>query len=605
MGAPLSATVASLQREISACERQLELLRAQLADAEAAAAASASYTEHDDALLSSAIDGGFPVEWQGETMAALAPPHTHTHTHAHTHNTAAASSGDDDDNAPTTTTPWPLSAEEYRRYGRQLIMPEVGLRGQQRLRAARVLVVGAGGLGCPAAAYLAGAGVGALGLVDGDTVEESNLHRQILHSSLKVGMGKVESAVASLRALNPLVRYHTHRHRLAPSNALALVADYDVVLDCTDTPASRYLISDACVLQRKPLVSASALRTEGQLMVLNSPARAPGDPTGGGPCYRCVFPRPPPPETVVSCGEGGILGPVVGVMGVLQALETIKLIASGGLETDLSSTATPTTPPPTPPNPPAKPSLLLFSSTAHPPFRSVTLRARKPTCATCSAQATITPAALTSGSLDYVQFCGLSLPISTLAADERLAPAEYAAAVRERRPHVLLDVRERVQFELAHLRGSVNVPWSVLGGVVVGGKGMGVGGGLGSGEGKMGGLGGGGERDREQKENNNEPAWLQNLRALPTSTPIVVACRLGNDSQLAVRKLQALGLGGGGGGVGREEEGMEGVEGASECENSSDGPDGDGEGEGRRRIVDLRGGLSAWRRDVDAGFPDY
>jgi adenylyltransferase/sulfurtransferase len=210
-----------------------------------------------------------------------------------------------------------------------------------------VLIVGAGGLGCPAAAYIAGAGVGTIGIVDGDVVETSNLHRQILHSTAKVGMKKVDSAISFLTSyclpslfyfyntyrlcrLNPNLRYIAHGEHLTPQNAREIVEKYDLVLDCTDHPTSRYLISDICVLLHKPLISASALRTDGQLIVLNSPPLPAGD-ASGGPCYRCVFPKPPPAESVVSCGDGGILGPVVGTMGVLQALEAVKLITAGKL----------------------------------------------------------------------------------------------------------------------------------------------------------------------------------------------------------------------------------------------------------------------------------
>ncbi|EHK50419.1 hypothetical protein TRIATDRAFT_297199, partial [Trichoderma atroviride IMI 206040] len=203
-----------------------------------------------------------------------------------------------------------------------MIVPNFGLQGQLHVKHARVLVVGAGGLGCPAAAYLAGAGVGTLGLVDGDAVEVSNLHRQVAHSTGRVGMMKVDSAVAYLKGLNPTIIYNAHATHLTPLNAEEIVSQYDLVLDCTDHPTSRYLISDICVLLSKPLVSASAFQTSGQLIVLNNPP-------GKGPCYRCVFPKPPPPESVVGCGEGGIIGPVVGTMGVLQALEAIKLIVRG------------------------------------------------------------------------------------------------------------------------------------------------------------------------------------------------------------------------------------------------------------------------------------
>ncbi|KAJ8114077.1 hypothetical protein OPT61_g3954 [Boeremia exigua] len=433
---------------------------------------------------------------------------------------------------------WPLEPNEYKRYGRQLIMGEIGLQGQLKLRKARVLIVGMGGLGCPAAAYLAGAGVGTLGLIDGDVVEESNLHRQILHSTARVGMTKVESAMVALSSLNPNVKLAPHTSRLTPDVALAVFRDYDLVLDCTDNPASRYLISDTCVLLGKTLVSASALRTDGQLMVLNNPPL----PTGnmqGGPCYRCIFPKPPPPESVVSCGDGGILGPVVGVMGVLQALEAIKVLTQ-------TTTAIST----------ESPSLLLFSAYSNPMFRSIRLRTRKPKCAACSAQSTVTPDAITSGSLDYVQFCGSVNPVDALSPQERISAESYAklrsgvnpftGTVSNKDSHILIDTRERVQFELCNIDGSRNVPFSEV------------------------------STARTRSSNGiydsmevEEPLWIQELRQRPEK-PIFVVCRLGNDSQMTVRKLKELGLDYG----------------------------------GKRFIGDIRGGLKAWKEAVDHDFPE-
>ena len=207
--------------------------------------------------------------------------------------------------------------------------------------------------------------------------------------------------------LNPHVNYVTHGDHLSPQNAEQIVGQYDLVLDCTDTPSSRYLISDICVLLQKPLVSASALRTDGQLIVLNSPPLAAGD-SAGGPCYRCVFPKPPPAESVVSCGDGGILGPVVGVMGVLQAVEAIKLIVAGklthGLEkNDVDGESSPA-------------SMLLFSSNNSQPFRCVRLRSRRLACFACSKDSGLTLEGLRSGSLDYVLFCGLASPVQYFEA---------------------------------------------------------------------------------------------------------------------------------------------------------------------------------------------
>lgn len=296
-----------------------------------------------------------------------------------------------------------------------------------------MLVVGAGGLGCPAAAYLAGAGVGTLGLVDGDEVETSNLHRQIAHSTSRVGMPKVHSLVTYLKELNPTITYHPHHTHLTTDNAEDIVSGYDYVLDCTDHPTSRYLISDICVLLGKRLVSASAFQTSGQMIVLN-------DPPGQGPCYRCVFPKPPPPESVVGCGEGGILGPVVGVMGVLQALETIKIITRSE-DTERTNM------------------MLIFSAMSDTPFRSVKMRGRRKDCFACSEQASLTLEGMKS-SMDYVQFCGVPSPVNLLSSWERLSAEEYDMMTKDKPEHVMLDVREKEHFELCHLEGSVNIPIS-------------------------------------------------------------------------------------------------------------------------------------------------
>lgn len=342
--------------------------------------------------------------------------------------------------------------------------------------------------------------------------------------------------------LNPNVKFLPHKSRLTPDVALAVFKDYDLVLDCTDNPASRYLISDTCVMLAKTLVSASALRIDGQLMVLNNPPLPAGD-AKGGPCYRCIFPKPPPPESVVSCGDGGILGPVVGVMGVLQALEGIKV---------LTQKPNTTTPAPTEP-----PSLLLFSAYSSPMFRSIRLRTRKPKCAACSAQSTVTPEALNSGSLDYVQFCGSINPIDALSPQERISAESYAklrsgvnpftGTVSNRDNHILVDTRESVQFELCHIDGSRNVPFSTV------------------------------SATRTNTSNGNygsmdieEPLWVQDLRHQPEK-PIFVVCRLGNDSQMTVKKLKDLGLDNG----------------------------------GKRFIGDIRGGLRAWKENVDHDFPEY
>jgi adenylyltransferase and sulfurtransferase len=351
-------------------------------------------------------------------------------------------------------------------------------------------------------------------------------------------------------SLNPNIKLIPYVDRLSPENAIATMEPYDLVLDCTDSPASRYLISDTCVLLGKPLVSASALRTDGQLMVLNNPPLPAGD-MRGGPCYRCVFPRPPPPESVISCGDGGILGPVVGTMGVLQALEAIKVLTRTPKEQpvdDAPLRSLPTDPP----------SLLIFSAYGSPMFRSIRLRTRKPKCAACSAQASVTPEALNSGSLDYVQFCGSVGPVDALSASERISVENYAKIRMEVNPftgkepskdsHILIDVREKVQFDLCSLEGSVNVPFSSVSGTAVLGDSNSV----------------------NSNETTDVNGWVSDLQSHPDK-PIFVVCRLGNDSQLTVKKMKALGLDNG----------------------------------GQRWIGDIKGGLRAWRESIDGDFPDY
>ncbi|KAI3397643.1 hypothetical protein diail_10514 [Diaporthe ilicicola] len=451
---------------------------------------------------------------------------------------------------------WPLSADEYDRYGRQLILPSVGIQGQQILKASKILIIGAGGLGCPAAAYIAGAGVGSLGIVDGDVVEPSNLHRQIAHGTSRVGMLKVDSLLAYCKELNPLPEYIPHREHLTPQNAEDVVSSYDLVLDCTDHPTSRYLISDACVLLRKPLVSASALRTDGQLIVLNCPPTAQGilsttTTAASPPCYRCVFPKPPPPESVVSCGEGGVLGPVVGVMGVLQALEAIKIVAAGLHLPQPVSTAPP---------PPSPPTLLLFSGSAvgAPSFRTVRMRARRKECFACgeAAAARLTLQTLRSGSLDYVAFCGgMSGPVTVLGDEERLSARAYQGLLSvgtteggsdKARP-VLLDVREKELFDVGCIEGALNVPYSKIQSAGRAKKPEGVDGATGV----------------------EVPDWLPTN--LPEDASIYVVCRVGNDSQLVAKQLKDIGLG----------------------------------RNGERFIGDIKGGMKAWKQDVDSTLPFF
>ncbi len=255
-----------------------------------------------------------------------------------------------------------FTEDEVRRYSRHILLREVGGIGQARLKAARVLLVGAGGLGSPLALYLAAAGIGTIGIVDDDRVELSNLQRQIAHNTASLGAPKVESAAKAVRAINPRVEVRAHALRLDAKNALELIGGYDLVCDGTDNFATRFLVADACVLARRPLVSAAVLRFEGQMSVFKPHA------PGGGPCYRCLYPEPPPEGLVPSCSEAGVLGAVTGVMGTLQATEVLKEIL--GIGESLSGR------------------LLIWDALAS-RFRTVRLP-RDPACRLCGPEAQIT-----------------------------------------------------------------------------------------------------------------------------------------------------------------------------------------------------------------------
>jgi adenylyltransferase/sulfurtransferase len=263
-----------------------------------------------------------------------------------------------------------FSEEQIRRYARHIILPEVGGVGQKKLLEGKVLLLGAGGLGSPAGFYLAAAGVGTLGIVDYDVVDESNLQRQILHKTTDVGRPKVESAKETLQALNPDITVRTYKEKLSSENVLDIFADYDVILDGTDNFPTRYLVNDACVLSRKPNVHGSIFRFEGQATVF-----VPFE----GPCYRCLYPEPPPPGMVPSCQEAGVLGVLPGVIGVIQAIETIKLLL--GVGSQLVGR------------------LLLFDALAM-SFKEMRLR-RDANCPVCGDNPTVTEL------IDYHEFCGL------------------------------------------------------------------------------------------------------------------------------------------------------------------------------------------------------
>ncbi len=252
-----------------------------------------------------------------------------------------------------------FSEDEIQRYSRHILLPEVGGLGQAKLRAARILVVGAGGLGSPLVLYLAAAGIGTIGVVDADVVELSNLQRQVAHTTDRIGVPKVISAANAAAAINPGVRIEAHQMRLDASNAVSLVGGYDLVCDGTDNFATRFLVSDACVLAKRTLVSAAVLRFEGQLSVFK--------PHEGGPCYRCLYPEPPPPGVVPTCSEAGVFGAVTGVMGTLQATEVLKEIL--GIGDSMSGR------------------LLVWDALAT-RFRTIKLRP-DPACAACGPEASI------------------------------------------------------------------------------------------------------------------------------------------------------------------------------------------------------------------------
>ncbi|KAL5503872.1 hypothetical protein ACEPAH_7943 [Sanghuangporus vaninii] len=336
------------------------------------------------------------------------------------------------------------SLSDYRRYGRQMIIDGLGLPAQVKLQNSSVLVVGAGGLGCPALQYLCSAGVGRIGIVDHDIVELSNLQRQVLHSEETLGMPKVESAAQALEKLNSTVRTDTYKEALNPSNAEHILSKYNVILDCTDNAPVRYLLSDTCVRLGLPLVSGAAQRLDGQLCVYNLPFEIDGT-KDRGPCYRCLFPTPPAPEMVGSCEETGILGAVTGVIGSLQALEAIKVLC--GLHDH-------------------KPSLLIYSALAFPPFRSVRLRSRRKNCPACGEEGERIGKI---SELDYVAFCGGPRPdwvergLVMDGSRRRISAKDLSERLRNDDNSVrIVDVRSPVEFGICHLPGSQNIPLSEL-----------------------------------------------------------------------------------------------------------------------------------------------
>jgi len=320
--------------------------------------------------------------------------------------------------APQIPAPVSLSNEEILRYSCHLIMPEVGMEGQLKLKAAKVLLVGTGGLGAPLGLYLAAAGVGRLGLVDFDTVDFTNLQRQIMFGTSDVGRPKSVAATERLRSLNPDIHIETYDTHLTSDNALELLRDYDVIVDGTDNFPTRYLVNDASVLLGKPNVYGSIFRFEGQVSVFGAP---------GGPCYRCVYPEPPPPGLVPSCAEGGVLGVLPGIVGCIQAMEAIKLILGVG--------------------DPLIGRLLLFDALGM-KFRELKLR-KNPDCPVCGTHPTVTKL------IDYAEFCGIrgeEAPAQPTSVPD-ITPRELKARLDRGDDLYVLDVREPHEFQICNIGG--------------------------------------------------------------------------------------------------------------------------------------------------------
>ncbi len=331
-----------------------------------------------------------------------------------------------------------LTQEEIQRYSRHLILPEVGVEGQEKLKAAKILMIGAGGLGSPLALYLAAAGIGTLGIVDDDKVDFSNLQRQVAHGTKDVGRYKVESAAESIKDINPNVKVVQIKERLTRENITKILADYDFIIDGTDNFQTRYLVNDASVFAKKPFVYGSIYRFEGQSTVFWP---------GKGPCYRCLFAEPPPPDLAPSCAEGGVLGILPGLIGVIQATEAIKLILGKG---DLLI------------------GRLLLVDTMKMEFRQVKFR-KNPNCPVCSDKPTITEL------IDYDQFCGIGrgneAPAKGAAAAgsgasadaiEEISAKELKALAAQKQDLVILDVREETEFKICRIPGARLIPLGQL-----------------------------------------------------------------------------------------------------------------------------------------------
>ncbi|CAH0602429.1 unnamed protein product [Chrysodeixis includens] len=366
------------------------------------------------------------------------------------------------------------------RYSRQILLREIGVKGQSRICQAKVLIVGAGGLGCPAGLYLAGAGVGEIGIIDYDLVELTNIHRQVLHFEHDENVNKAESAAATLRSINSRIKIKPYKVQLDSKNALAIAADYDVILDCTDNVPTRYLLSDLSCLVKRPLISGSALKMEGQLTIYGY--RAENDDGKGntyrGPCYRCVFPSPPSPDAVGSCSAHGVAGPVPGVIGTLQAMEALKYIVDMPARKLLVER------------------MLIFDAEDM-TTRTVRLRKRNVMCAACSDSPTITHL------VDYEAYCmapanDKDLKLQILPSENRITALEVSALLKDKQPSYIVDVRADPEFLMCHLSGADNWPIDHLNG---------------------------GRLDQ----------LVEKVEAF--DGPVIFLCRRGNDSQLAAKMV--------------------------------------------------------------------
>jgi sulfur-carrier protein adenylyltransferase/sulfurtransferase len=318
--------------------------------------------------------------------------------------------------------PVTLSKDEILRYSRHLIMPEVGMDGQLKLKSAKVALIGTGGLGAPLGMYLAAAGIGRIGLVDFDVVDFTNLQRQVIHGTKDVGRKKLDSAADTMLDINPYLEIDRHETALTSENALQILKDYDIVVDGTDNFPTRYLVNDACVLLGKPNVYGSIFRFEGQATVFAYP---------GGPCYRCLYPEPPPPGLVPSCAEGGVLGILPGTIGLIQATETVKLILGVGE--------------------PLVGRLLLYDALAM-RFRELKLR-RNPECPMCGDHPAI------HALIDYQQFCGISNQThQPVASEGDIDPVEVKAQIDRGEPFILIDVREPHEYQICHIPYAKLIP---------------------------------------------------------------------------------------------------------------------------------------------------